>query len=268
MRQGFTARAPVNERSARPPGSGDGNAARGRQDRESVVGLDWGCSYHAVFVVDGQGQAVDRFEVRHDRAGLHQLISRLRRIGSPNALPVAIKRPSGLLVDRPLEAGHPVVPLHPNAVKASRPRYPAALAKSDRGDACMLMSFPRAGWVCAAQMPAEIGDQRQRFLTHDQLAAEAGASPVTKASGKSHAVCFRWAGNKRLRVAVTCFADNSRHASPWAANLYARARARGCDDPHAIRIIAQAWIRVLWRAWHDRQPYNPWRHASAQACAA
>jgi transposase len=138
---------------------------------------------------------------------------------------------------------------------------------ADLPDGRILMSFPRAGRVCAAQMLAEIGDARERFPTEAQLAAEAGLCPVTKASGKSHAVTFRWACNKRLRRAVTCFADNSRHASRWAADIYARARARGCDHPHAIRILGRAWIRVLWRAWYDGLPYDPTRHRGAQAHA-
>ena len=126
------------------------------------------------------------------------------------------------------------------------------------------MSFPRAGRICAAQILAELGDVRERFPTDDQLAAEAGVCPVTHASGKSRGVVFRWACNHRLRAAVTCFADNSRHASPWAADIYRRARARGCDHPHAIRILARAWIRVLWRAWNDRTPYDPTRHTAAK----
>jgi len=40
----------------------------------------------------------------------------------------------------------------------------------------------------------------------------AGCTPVTKESGKHRSVHFRWACNKRFRVAVTTFADNSRHA--------------------------------------------------------
>ena len=98
-----------------------------------------------------------------------------------------------------------------------------------------------------------------------RLAAEAGASPVTHASGKSRGVVFRWACNHRLRAAITCFADNSRHASPWAADVYRRARARGCDHPHAIRILARAWIRVLWRAWTDGALYHPALHNAAVA---
>ncbi len=399
-----------------------------------VAGLDWGRTTHAVCVVDdADGKILARFDVAHGAKGLAELTARLARIAAPPELPIAIERPSGLLVDTLIDAGHPVVPIHPNAVRACRPRYSAAGAKSDPGDAYMLadilrtdghrfrplrpcsddikalralvrtrddlvaervalanrlrdllddfwpgaaaifadidspialaflaryptpdsaarlgekrlaaflaqhsycgrrpvaellqrlraapksragqteaevkgelvralvavltplvaeiakltarlehhvasladgrilMSFPRAGRVCAAQILAELGDVRERFQTADQLAAEAGVCPVTRASGKSRAVSFRWACNHRLRKAVTCFADNSRHASPWAATLYRNARQRGCDHPHAVRILARAWLRILWRAWIERKPYDPANHRAAQLIAA
>ena len=131
-------------------------------------------------------------------------------------------------------------------------------------DGRILMSFPRAGRICAAQILAELGSERERFSTDEQLAAEAGVAPVTYASGKSKFVSFRWACNHRLRKAVTCLADNSRHANAWAVNLYAKARARGCDHPHAVRILARAWLRVIWRAWIDHKPSDPARHGGAQ----
>jgi transposase len=135
-------------------------------------------------------------------------------------------------------------------------------------DGRLLMSFPRAGRICAAQLLAELGSVRERFVSEDHLAAEAGVAPVTYASGKSKAVAFRFACNHRLRAALTCLADNSRHANAWAAATYARARSRGCDHPHAIRILARAWTRVIYRAWVNRQPYDPLLHRGAQiACA-
>lgn len=397
------------------------------------VGLDWGGREHGVCVVErASGAVVARFMARHDRTGLADLVKRLARLGAPCQLPVAIERPNGLVVETLAAAGHPIVPIHPNVVKASRPRYSAAGAKSDPGDSylladlqrtdghrfgvlmpcspalkalqalvrgrddlvtqrvalanqlrallegfwpgaalifaeidspislafieryptpvsaarlgeerlaaflsrhaysgrrspaellarlkaaplglasaveaeakavlvralasvltslggqikavtkrierdvaalpdgAILMSFPRAGRLCAAQILAELGDVRERFLTADQLAAEAGVCPVTHQSGKSRGVVFRWACNHRLRHAITCFADNSRHACSWAADIYQRARKRGCPHPHAVRILARAWIRVLWRAWTDRKPYEPARHRGALALA-
>ena len=132
-------------------------------------------------------------------------------------------------------------------------------------DGRIIMSFPRAGRLCAAQILSEVGSVRERFDSDEHLAAEAGVAPVTYQSGKSKAVTFRWACNHRLRAALTCLADNSRHASDWAAHVYAKARARGCDHPHAIRILARAWLRVIWRAWVDRIPYNPAKHGGLQA---
>ena len=136
------------------------------------------------------------------------------------------------------------------------------VAASDDGR--ILMSFPRAGRICAAQILAELGSVRERFDSDEHLAAEAGVAPVTYASGKHKAVVFRWACNHRLRKALTCLADNSRHANAWAAAIYAKARGRGCDHPHAIRILSRAWVRVIWRAWIDRKPYDPTLHRGAQ----
>jgi transposase len=397
------------------------------------AGLDWGGAAHAVCVIDGAGRTIASFKVEHSADGIGALLARLARVAPPAELPLAIERPSGLVVDALIAAGHPVVPIHPNVVKACRPRYRAASGKSDPGDAYLLadilrtdghrfrplepcsdeiralralvrarddlvaervalanrlrslldgfwpgaaaifadidspialafvgryptpacatrlgekrlaaflaqhgycgrrspaqllarlhakpqghvggaeaevngelvrslatvlttlvaelakltarlqhavaaladgaivMSFPRAGRVCAAQILAELGDVRGRFPTADQLAAEAGVCPVTHASGRSRGVVFRWACNHRLRRAITCLADNSRHGSPWAAAIYRAARQRGCDHPHAIRILARAWVRVLWRAWHDGRPYDPTRHRAAAAHVA
>jgi transposase len=368
------------------------------------AGLDWGGVSHALCVIDGVGQVIVRLDVRHDAAGLADMVARLKRAAAPAELPIAIERPSGLVVDTLVEAGYPVIPIHPNVVKACRPRYRAAGGKSDPGDAFMLadilrtdghrfrplvpvsddiralralvrgrddlvaqrvalanqlrnllegfwpgavaifaaidspialafvgryptpdsasrlgekrlasfmaqhaycgrrspelagalvailerlvceiaklsshiehavaqlpdgkivMSFPRAGRICAAQILAELGDVRERFQTQDQLAAEAGVCPVTHASGKSRGVVFRWACNKNLRLALTCFADNSRHASAWAAAVYRKARDRGCKHPHAVRILARAWLRVLWRAWRNKALYDPQQHRAA-----
>jgi transposase len=141
----------------------------------------------------------------------------------------------------------------------------AALAAHPDGD--LFCSFPRAGEINAAQLLAGFGADRERFPSPEALAAQAGAAPVTRASGKTSVVAFRWACDKRLRFALTTFADNSRRASPWAAGVYQAAIDRGADHPHAIRILAKAWCRVMWRCWQDRQLYDPERHGALQRLA-
>lgn len=125
-------------------------------------------------------------------------------------------------------------------------------------------SLPRSGTVRAARLLAEIGDNRGRFPTRDSLTCLAGVAPSTRQSGKVKSVSFRWGANKQLRDALCDFAGDSRHASPWAADLYAKARARGCDHPHAVRILARAWGHVIWRCWQDGTPYNPAAHNALQ----
>ena len=130
-------------------------------------------------------------------------------------------------------------------------------------DGPIFTSLPRSGQINAAQVLAEWGDVREAYDCPDAVAALAGVTPVTNQSGKHKAVHFRWACNKRFRRAMTTFADNSRHASPWAADIYQRARASGKDHPHAVRVLARAWIRIIWRCWQDREPYDTTRHGGA-----
>jgi len=114
--------------------------------------------------------------------------------------------------------------------------------------------------VCPATLIAELGDCRERYPTEAAMAADAGMSPVALESGKLRVATFRRACDKRLRLAVATLADSTRHWHPWAREVYARARARGQDHPHAIRTLGRAWLRVLWRCWQDRAPYDPARH--------
>ena len=104
------------------------------------AGLDWASQIHAVCVIDERGGVCERFEITHDADGLADLKRRLIHFGRP---PIAIERPSGLVVDTLVEAGFTVVPIHPNAVKATRPRYRSHGAKSDASDAYLLADLLR-----------------------------------------------------------------------------------------------------------------------------
>ena len=63
------------------------------------AGLDWGSTGHAVCVLDAKGACVARLDIRHDAAGLADLLARLKRLAPSTELPVAIERPSGLIVE-------------------------------------------------------------------------------------------------------------------------------------------------------------------------
>jgi transposase len=128
----------------------------------------------------------------------------------------------------------------------------------------LLSALPRVGRTNLAQLIAELGPILDRAVDAERACTEAGAAPVTRSSGKHAGVSFRWAVNTRARQALTLWADNSRHSSPWAAQLYANARARGKRHPHATRIVARAWLRVVWTCWTTNTTYDPTRHRAEQ----
>jgi transposase len=107
------------------------------------VGIDWASERHAVCVLDDAGTKATAFAVAHTADGFDQLVARLRRYGDPAGLPVAIERPDGRLVDRLLEAGHPVVPVQPNAIKAWRDAEVLSGAKNDPSDAALIAEYLR-----------------------------------------------------------------------------------------------------------------------------
>ena len=127
-------------------------------------------------------------------------------------------------------------------------------------DGPIFQSLPRAGTIRAATLLAEIGDCRARYPDPASLAAAAGVAPSTRASGSRRHVTYRRACNKHLRAALVDWAQDTPRANPWARDTYDRARARGARHPHAARILAQGWVRILWRCWHDHVPYNPALH--------
>jgi len=391
-------------------------------------GIDWAKDEHALCVLDEAGHKIFEGRFAHDEDGLAELCGSLVQMG---VFRVAIERPEGLIVERLLEAGLVVLPIHPNQLKAARPRFRASgsRAKSDPFDAFCLAELARtdhhrfralspdsdetkalrvltrareemvgkrvalanqlraeleAFWAGAAMvfseidseislaflerypsprdarrlaekrlsgflsgkhysggksakellerlrdapegrageaemrarreavlglvktlktlrkqirlleeriakavrahpdgevflslfrgkdttltaacLLAEIGDRRERYPTNDAMAADAGMSPVALQSGRKKVAGFRRACDKRLRRAVGTLAESTRHHNAWAKDVYGRARGRGCDHAHAIRILGRAWIRVIFRMWQDALPYDEAKHGN------
>src|SRR3984957_4849489 len=104
------------------------------------AGIDWASGKHDVLVAEQNGDEVIAGTFVHDEKGLSALCRTLVRL---EVRLVAIERPDGLLVERLLDAGLRVLPLHPNKVAASRDRFRIAGGKSDRFDAFVLCELAR-----------------------------------------------------------------------------------------------------------------------------
>src|SRR5215469_426426 len=136
------------------------------------VGIDWAAEVHAVCVMDASGKIAAQFPVAHSADGIAGLTRRLARFGDPADVPVAIERPNGRLVDLLLEAGHPVVPVKPNAIKTWRDGEVLSGAKSDAGDAAVIAEYLRLRYhklAPAAPYSGETRALRTVVRTRDDL---------------------------------------------------------------------------------------------------
>ena len=106
----------------------------------SYAGVDWASEKHDVLVADAAGEELLAATFAHDEQGSRSLCRALVRL---KVELVAIERPDGLLVERLLDAGLRVLPLHPNQVAAARDRFRVSRGKSDRFDAFVLCELAR-----------------------------------------------------------------------------------------------------------------------------
>jgi transposase len=107
---------------------------------------------------------------------------------------------------------------------------------------------------------AELGDAKSRWESFRHLQAEAGAVPVTKASGKSRVVQFRFACNKLLRYASYWFSFNSLNRCEWANKYYRDQRRKGHSHPQALRSLGAKWLKIIFVMWRDHKPYDETFH--------
>jgi transposase len=236
-------------------------------DVDSPIALAFLKRYPSPADAHGLGeQRLARFLARHHYCGrrpVDELLGRLRGAarGRADTLETEARRQVVLALVAALE---PVVARIAELTSEIR----AALADHTDGPTFRSLFRDPKSAVCAASMLAEMGDCRDRYPNVAALAADGGQAPVAVESGKHRRARFRWACDHRLRDAIATLADASRHHNPWAADIYARARARGCSHPHAIRILGRARCAVIWRLWHDHDVYDPDRHTALKQLLA
>ena len=123
-------------------------------------------------------------------------------------------------------------------------------------DRAVFESFPGAGKVLAPRLLAAFGADRDRFQTALEVQEFSGIAPVTERSGKTIWVHRRLACPKFLLQTFHEFANQSRKFCAWS-KLYYSSNAREANEHHAaVRALAYKWIRIMFRCWKDRQPYD------------
>jgi transposase len=123
-------------------------------------------------------------------------------------------------------------------------------------DAALFDALPGAGQVYASRMLAVVGTRRDRFASADELARFSGVAPVLERSGTRQLVRWRYFCPTFVRQAFVEYASESIRHSFWAGAYYARQRQRGHSHQAAVRALAFKWIRIIWKCWQTRTPYN------------
>ncbi len=125
-------------------------------------------------------------------------------------------------------------------------------------------SLPGVGEKLGPRLLSECGEDRGRFVDHQALQCYAGTAPVSFQSGQMHKVKFRYACNKNLRAAVHLWADLSRQKSAWAQIYYRQKRLEGKSHSCALRCLGQRWLKILWKMWQTKKPYDEQVHTRNQ----
>ncbi len=236
-------------------------AARVFADVDSPICLAFLERYPSPEDARGLGEKrLSGFLARHSycgRRGADELLARLRSAPSGRSGPLESEARRQVVLAL-VAALRPLV----EQIRLLRSEIRGLLAEHADGQIFRSLFGDPQSVVTAAELLAEIGDRGDRHPTSSSLEAIAGQAPVAVESGKKQVACFRWACNKTLRSAVGVLADSSRQHNPWANEIYQRARARGHDHPHALRILGRAWLRIIWRLWQDGVAYDPARHGS------
>lgn len=135
-----------------------------------------------------------------------------------------------------------------------------AQAFAEHPDAELLQHVRGAGKTLAPRLLAAFGSDRQRYANADEVATISGIAPVTIQSGKTKVVLRRRACPRYLKQTFHEFADAARKWCLWSNAYYRLQRSYNMGHNAALRKLAKRWIRILFRVWQTRTPYDPQRH--------
>ncbi len=138
----------------------------------------------------------------------------------------------------------------------------AALAPQ-HPDYALFDVLPGAGPSLAPRLMVGFGEQRQRFANAAEVQKCTGIAPVTERSGQKHWIHWRWQCPTFLRQTFVEWAAQTINKSYWAGLYYHQQRAKGCSHQAAVRALAFKWIRILYRCWKTRTPYDEARYLKA-----
>src|SRR5215467_8963465 len=146
------------------------------------------------------------------------------------------------------------IPLLTEAIERYDEKIAALFDQHD--DSTLFGSFPGAGSALGPRLLAAFGSNRDRFEFASDVQELSGIAPVTEKSGEGIWIHWRLACSRFLRQTFHEFAGCSILQSDWARACYDQLRKRGKSHHAALRALAFKWIRIMFRCWKNRTPYD------------
>ena len=159
-----------------------------------------------------------------------------------------------LVLVNQLEVALQSIGRYDNEIAALAPRHP---------DYALFSGLPGAGPHLAPRLLVAFGEQRERFASAAEVQKYAGIAPVTERSGQKSWIHWRWQCPTFLRQTFVEWAAQTINKSYWAGLYYYQQRAKGCSYQAAVRSLAFKWIRILYRCWITRTPYDEAKYLKA-----
>ena len=123
-------------------------------------------------------------------------------------------------------------------------------------DYALFTALPGAGPSLAPRLLVAFGEQRERYKSAAEVQKYSGVAPVTERSGKKHWVHWRWQCPTFMRQTFVEWAAQTINKSYWAGEYYRQQREKGSTYQAAVQALAFKWIRILYRCWQTRTPYD------------
>lgn len=127
-------------------------------------------------------------------------------------------------------------------------------------EASLFRNLPGAGAQLAPRLCVAFGTMRGLYPDPPSLQKLAGLAPVREKSGQQLWTHWRWRAPVFLRQTFVEWAGQTVMYSDWAKVYYQRMKAKGKSHQAILRALAFKWIRVLWKCWQERTPYDEARY--------
>lgn len=127
-------------------------------------------------------------------------------------------------------------------------------------EAALFRDLPGAGPALAPRLCVAFGTIRPLYPEPASLQKHASVAPVREKSGQSLWTHWRWLAPVFLRQTLVEWAGQTVCYSAWAKVYYQRMKAKGKGHHAILRALAFKWIRILWKCWQTRTPYDEVRY--------